>query len=307
MTADQYTNQELFLDVGDGHRVYIHDWGNPEAAIPILYLHGGPGNGCDDSDKTKFDPTSQRVIFHDQRGAGKSTPTGSLENNTSQCLVADITKILDHLRIDQAILTGGSWGSTLALLYGIAEPTRVKGMIIDGVFTATQAEEDWLEDGGWRTFFPEVWEAYSTTVPVEHRERPSAYHFEKALGADETAAKQSAYAYLSMELALLKLDDTIKPTPFDDFDPAAARIEIHYLHNKCFIEENYILNNAAKLPMPIYILQGKYDMVCPPITAHNLHRALPKSNLIWTINGHLKQHEAKNILQLLVGQFNGAN
>src|SRR5689334_16098051 len=114
MTPDEHTNQEFFLDVGDGHRLYVHDWGKSKAKTPIIYLHGGPGNGCDDRDKREFDPKTQRVIFHDQRGAGKSTPEGSLESNTTQHLVQDIEKIAKRLSLDNFVLVGGSWGSTLA-------------------------------------------------------------------------------------------------------------------------------------------------------------------------------------------------
>lgn len=306
MTPDKYTNEEFFLDTGDGHQIYVQDWGNKEVKIPIFLLHGGPGNGVYDNDKEKFDPLTQRVIFHDQRGSGKSLPTGSLEGNTSQLLVEDIEKIVQRLDLEKIILAGGSWGSTLALLYGITHPKRVVGMVIDGVFTSSQDEIDWLDKGKWATFFPDIWQEYQATVPDSYKDNPTKYHFEHAFSDDPETAKKSSYAYLSMELALLKLDQKYTPDPYDKFEPGGGKIEIHYLKNKCFLEEDYILRNAGKLQMPVYMIQGRYDMVCPPQAAFNLSQALPNGEIIWTINGHLKQHESKNILSLLLKKLSEA-
>jgi proline iminopeptidase len=300
MTPDEHTNQEFFLDVGDGHRIYVQDWGKADAKIPIVFFHGGPGNGCDNKDKAKFNPTSQRVIFHDQRGAGKSTPAGGLANNTTQHLVEDIEKLANHLGTKKFILAGGSWGSTLSLVYGITHPERVAGMVIDGVYTATQDEADWFEKGGWRDFFPDAWEEYQATVPGNHKDNPSAYHYHQALTGNTDEVKKSSYAYRAMEISILKLDDRYQPQAFEDFQPCEGLIEMHYLANRCFLQDKYILKNASKLSMPVYIIQGRYDMVCRPRIAYELNKALPNSKLIWTINGHLKQHEAKNIVNLLI-------
>jgi proline iminopeptidase len=305
MNPDEHTNQEFFLDVGDGHQIYVQDWGKKDAKTPILFLHGGPGNGTYENDKDKFDPTTQRIIFHDQRGSGKSLPTGSLDNNTSQQLVDDIEMIALKLGLDKFVLVGGSWGSTLSLLYGIEHPERVIGMVLDGVFTASQAENDWLENGGWSSFFPDIWKEYQDTVPQNYRDNPSKYHFEHVFSDDPEIAKKSSYAYLSMELALLKLDQKYTPDPYDKFELGGGKIEIHYLANGCFLENDYIIKNAGKLTMPVYIVQGRYDMICPPQTAYNLDQKLPYSELIWTINGHLKQHESKNILKILLKQLAG--
>ena len=306
MTPDQYTIKEIFLDVGDGHQLYVHDWGDPTAKTPILVLHGGPGNGCDNKDKLRFDPTSQRVIFHDQRGAGKSLPTGSLKHNTTQNLVEDIEKIIQHMELKMFILIGGSWGSTLALAYSIAYPEHVAAMILNGIFTGTTDELQWLGKGGWREFFPDIWEQYEASVPSEYVKDPTAYHLEKALGNDELAAKKSAYAYQAMESALLKLDDVYTPGDFDTYDLTTIRTEMHYMAHNFFLANNELLQHAAKLTMPIHLLQGRYDMVCRPAAAYRLHQALPNSKLVWTINGHLRQHEAKNMQSLLLDQVLGA-
>jgi proline iminopeptidase len=303
MTPDEFTNQEFFLDVGDGHQIYVHDWGNAQAKTPIVYLHGGPGNGCDNRDKRYFDPQTQRVIFHDQRGAGKSLPSGSLEHNTTDNLVNDLEMLAKRLKLDKFIIVGGSWGSTLALAYGIAHPQRVAGMVLNGIFTGTKAEIDWVDKGGWRDFFPEVWQEYEQSVPSAHKEDPGSYHYKQAFGDDVEAAKRSAYAYIKMELALLKLDEKYLPEDYEKFEPHGALIEMHYLSNNCFLTANYILNNASKLTMPVYLLTGRYDMVCPPRTSYELSQALPQGHLIWTINGHLRQHEAKNIQSLLLDKI----
>lgn len=305
MTPDEFTNQEFFLDVGDGHQLYVQDWGNAHAKMPIVYLHGGPGNGCDDRDKRGFDPKSQRIIFHDQRGAGKSLPSGSLESNTTQHLVSDIERIVERLKLKKFVLVGGSWGSTLALCYGIAHPERVAGMVINGVFTATKAELVWFWDGGWRQFFPDVWQQYLEDTPPEHRQHPAAYHLKTAFGPDTAAAKRSAYAYEKMELALLKLDDHYKPGDYATYEPKVIRTEMHFDNHSFFLPESYILKHAHKLTMQITLLVGRYDMICPPQAAYELDRALPNSQLVWTINGHLRQHEAKNIQQILLKQLLG--
>lgn len=305
MTPDEFTNQELMLAVGDGHSIYVHDWGNPKVKTAVMYIHGGPGNGCTDRDKQKFNPETQRVIFHDQRGAGKSTPAGSLAHNTTADLVADIKKITDELHMDNVVLAGGSWGSTLSLAFAIAHPDRVAGLVIDGVYTATKGEADWFEHGGWREFFPDAWEAYQATVPASDRANPSAYHYKEVQSGDPERVKKAAYAYVGMELAILKLDEQYQNRPYQDFEPAGGLIEMHYLANNCFLPENHIVENASRLTMPVYIVQGRYDMVCRPAVAYALHQKLPNSQLIWTINGHMKQHEAKTVLKILLDQLTG--
>jgi proline iminopeptidase len=303
MTPDEYTNEELSLDVGQEHRIYVQDWGTKAAEIPIFFLHGGPGNGCDDRNKQQFDPSTQRVIFHDQRASGKSLSNGSLDHNTTADLISDIDKIANKLDIDKFLLVGGSWGSTLSLLYGLVNPSKVAGMVIDGVYLATQKENEWLTNGGWKIFFPEVWQEYVAQVPDKYIDRPGDYWFSRLSSADPKVQKLASYTCHKMELALLKLDDRQAAKSYQDYDPSADRIELHYISNHCFIPEGYVLDNATKLNMPIAIIQGRYDMVCPPESAERLHRVLPNSQLVYTINGHLKQHEAKNIQRIFIKQL----
>ena len=286
MTPDEFTIAETFIDVGDGHKLYVQDWGNKKAKLPILFLHGGPGVGVKNKYRQQFEPKIQRVIFFDQRGSGKSLPNGSLKDNTTSELVEDIEKIADGLKLEQFIITGGSWGSCLALAYGLKHPKRIHAMVLRGIFTGSSEEIEWLDKGRFETFFPDVWQKFESSVPASHSSVPTAYHFKRALGSDKLEAKKSAYAYENLEGALLSLDDRYTPGDFDEYDPSGIRIEIHYLVNDCFMPDRYILNNAHKLKMPIWLIQGRYDMVCPPETAYQLHQKLPNSELIWATAGH---------------------
>lgn len=301
MTPDEYTNQELMLDVGDGHTLYVHDWGNPKAKTPIVFLHGGPGTGNKDRYKLRFDPSVHRVIFHDQRGAGKSVPYGSLEHNTTQHLVEDIEKVAVKLKLDTFILTGGSWGSTLALMYALKYPQRVSKLIVTGVFTASKDEIDWLDKGYFRTFYPELWQHFVSSAPKAHQHDPTAYHAKRILGSNEAEATESAMHYSQLESSLMSLDDR-KQLPIDpeDFDPVFTKIEVHYLQNGCFMpEERYILNHASELTMPTWIVQGRFDMVCPPTTAYDLHQRIAGSKLIWTMAGHSNDRSTFDVLSTI--------
>lgn len=303
MTPDEYTNEELMLDVGDGHQLYIQDWGNQQAKTPIIFLHGGPGSGSKDRYKQQFDPETQRVIFFDQRGSGKSTPNGSLQHNTTQDAISDIEKIRQRFGFEQIVLTGGSWGSCLALAYALQHIEQVAGAVLFGIFTGSQAEIDWLDQGHWAAVFPDVWDAYLDATPEASHDDPSHYHFQRILGDDEAAAKASAYTYNNLEGALIQLDDRYMPPTYADFDYLSTRLEVHYLANRCFLPDRYILDNAHTLSMPLYLIQGRYDMVCPAVTAYELNAKLPNSELIWTINGHRNEHEGWNLMRQCLRQL----
>ncbi len=303
MNPDSHTIAEHMLDVGHGHTLYVHDWGNKSAKHPIIFLHGGPGGNTKDKHKTPFDPLTQRVVFFDQRGGGKSLPNGRWHHNTTEELAGDITKIADYLKINMFILTGASWGSTLALYYAIQEPTRVEALVISGVLTGAQNEIDWVDKGMFQAHFPEAWEQYQATVPAEHRADPSAFHFEQAMGNDVEAAKASALAYSTLEGSAISLDDNVIPTNIDDFDPAGILIEMRYLANRCFMPNGYILDSTDKITMPVYIVQGRYDMICPPKTAYTLHKLLPNSSLTWVVSGHKSEHETVTAQRLIYRQL----
>lgn len=306
MNPDAHTNSEQFLSVSHGHQLYVQDWGNPKAKKPIVFLHGGPGGGCKDRHRNHFDPATQRVIFFDQRGSGKSLPKGELKNNTTDDCIADIVTILDHFKIKKAILRGGSWGSTLALAFALKHPKRVEALVIAGIFTGSKSETDWLDNGYYRSFFPDVWERFVAGVPKEHQADPTAYYYQQVMSDDEAAIKKAGHAYEAMEASVLSLnDEAYTPEPLDDYDPSGIRIEMHYLHNLCFMPDNYILDNAHKLKMPIYIIQGRYDSVCPPITAYELAKRAPNTELYWTIAGHRAEHEDGNLVRAILARIAG--
>lgn len=286
MTPDDYTIQEFYLPVGDGHELYVQDWGYTSAKKPILFLHGGPGSGVSNRYKTNFDPRRQRVVFFDQRGSGQSRPFGSLEHNTTDDLIEDIAKILDHLALKSVVITGGSWGACLALAFALKHPRMVDALVLRGIYTGSKRENDWINYGGYRHYFPDVWDAYVAATPAEHKLDPSAYHIPRVLSDDPVAAKQSAYAVSNAEGAVLNLDDRFNAMDFEEFDPTMAKIETYYIHNNCFMPDRHILKNAHKLTMPVWLIQGRYDSVCPPITAYELSKEIPNCELIWTIAGH---------------------
>ncbi len=285
MTPDNHTIEEFRLEVGDGHQLYVQTWGNSKG-IPVFFLHGGPGSGCKDSHKKFFDPKKHYAVFFDQRGCGKSTPYGSLENNTTDKLAEDINKIADRLGLKKVTLTGGSWGSCLALYYAIKNPERVERLVIRGVFTGRKAEVEFLDKGGFKAFYPDAWEAYEQTVPPEHRADPSAYHHKRIAEGSAEEKLISAHAYGTLEGSIVQLDDRSSLTPVEEYDPAGNIIESFYMYNQCFMEDGYILKNASAITVPVAIVQGRYDMICPPVTAYLLHQALPDSSLIWTQAGH---------------------
>ena len=306
MTPDEFTNQELMLGVGNGHTLYVHDWGNPKAKTPIVFLHGGPGGGCHDGYKQRFDPKSQRVIFHDQRGCGRSTPYGSLDHNTTEDLVDDVEKIAARLKLTKFTLTGSSWGSTLALMYALKHPKRIAKLILSGVFTASQSEVDWLDQGYFRIFYPDLWQDFVASVPASQQKDPTTYHAKRILGSDEVKALSSAELYSKLEASLMSLDSRPRPMSRDEtFDPAPAKIETHYMQHNCFLpEDRYVIKNAHKITVPTWIVQGRFDMVCPPITAHELHQRIKDSKLIWTMASHGNDRSTYDVMRTLFLQEN---
>jgi proline iminopeptidase len=305
MKPDSYTIQEIFLDVGDSHKLYIQEWGNPKAKTPIIFLHGGPGDGTSDRVKSRFDPEHQRLIFFDQRGSGNSLPYGELKFNTTTDLISDINKIADKLKLDKFIISGNSWGSLLSLAYALEHPERLIGVVVSGVFLGSRNELDWIAEGGFKNFYPEAWDKLLAQTPKQDQASPLDYHFEQVKSNEFELAKKSAFVYHSLEGSLLRLDDRPMRDDYSKYDPTAAFIAVHYMSNNCFIEDNYILNNAKNINLPVRIIQGRYDMVSPPITAYLLNERLPNSRLSWSINGHIGEHEAANIMKLAYLELSG--
>jgi proline iminopeptidase len=304
MTPDEFTILETFIDVGDNHQLYLQDWGNPKAKNPIIFLHGGPGSGVNNKHRQRFNPYEQRVIFFDQRGCGKSLPYGSLSDNTTDNLVDDIELIAQHRGLEKFVITGGSWGSTLALAYALKYPDRVIAMTLAGIFTGSQAEIDYLDKGDYRVFFPDVWDHYLSQTPKSHQADPTKYHFDRILGDDINALRSSAYLYSNLESSLMSLDDRFTAQEVTDFDAIPTRIEVHYLANHCFMPDRYILDNAHKLTMPIWLVQGRYDVVCPPKIAYELHAKILNSTLIWTMAGHGNDRSNYDVIRTINSTWN---
>ena len=274
--------QEHKLDVGDGHTLHVEECGNAQG-IPILFIHGGPGAGCMSSDRCFFDPERYRIILFDQRGAGRSTPHACLEDNTSGHLVQDIERIREHLNIERWALFGGSWGSTLSLLYAIAHPDKVLGLILRGIFLCRQQDLQWFYQGGASRIFPEYWQTYADFIPKDEQGDYISAYYKRLVGSDELVQMAASKIWSTWEGRCATLHPNKKI--IDHFsDPhnarAIARIEAHYFQNKIFVPDNHILNNMDKLAdIPGTIVHGRYDIICPLDNAVALSAAWPKAQL----------------------------
>lgn len=279
-----------FLKVGDGHEIFYEQSGNPKG-IPVFFLHGGPGAGCGPVHRRYYDPKKFRIVLHDQRGAGRSKPFAEVAGNTTPELVKDIEKLRVHLGIEKFLLVGGSWGSTLGLAYAEAHPERVTGMILRGVFLCTAGEIEHFYGGGTVTYFPEVVEKLWKDVPeMAGKSRPQRL-LSLLLSPDAAVRNRTARAWAGYETKISRLvqSDEAVETSLDSYDPLAfARIENHYLANGCFMPEGQLLRDAGKLrDIPAVLINGRYDVVCPPVNAWRLHQVLPKSRLrIVDASGH---------------------
>lgn len=307
MTPDNNTNQEFLLPVSDGYELYVQDWGNKNAKKPILFLHGGPGYGVKDSHKMRFNPNTQRVIFFDQRGSGKSMPSGSIENNTTQHTIKDMLTIINHLDLKNIILTGSSWGATLALLFALEHPEYVNALAISGIYTARKKEVEYLGKGGYKLHYPDVWDDVLKNTPSDHHDDPSKYHFPRVLSDNTTASKESAAVYINAAIATMSLDDRHLKVDAQNFDHKEVKVEIHYLQNLGFIPEGYILNNAHKITIPVWIIQGRYDFNCPPETAHELSKILPNCNIMFAQSGHGSDRSTYDMMRTVLLQLSQSN
>ncbi|MGD8782982.1 MAG: prolyl aminopeptidase [Thioalkalispiraceae bacterium] len=270
------------LDVTPPHRLYVEESGNPQG-IPVVFLHGGPGSGCEAYHRRFFDPEKYHIILFDQRGSGKSTPHAELENNTTQDLVADIETIRAKLNIDKWVVFGGSWGSTLALVYAQAHPERVFHLILRGIFLCRQKEIDWFYQQGASQIFPDIWEKYLAPIPENERDNLVDAYYKRLTSDDEFTRMQAAKAWSLWEGRTATL--TSRQSVIDHFADAhtalsLARIECHYFKHKSFLSDNQILNNVDKLAdVPGTIVQGRYDIICPMQSAWELHQAWNNSVL----------------------------
>lgn len=271
------------LRVSDLHEIHYEEVGNPKGPA-IVFLHGGPGGGVTPKYRQFFDPRHWRVILFDQRGAGLSTPYADLRENTTWDLVEDTEKLRKHLDIDQWVVFGGSWGSTLALAYAETHPRSVRGLILRGVFLCRKKEIDWFYQDGASKIFPDFWEPYREGIPeLERHDFVSAY-YRRLTHPDQAVRLEAARRWSIWEGStsmLFPSDDLISRFAGDEFALAFARIECHYFMNRAFFPtDNYLIENVHKIRhIPAEIVHGRYDVVCPIESAWELHRAWPEAVL----------------------------
>ncbi|SLN10998.1 Proline iminopeptidase [Aquimixticola soesokkakensis] len=269
------------LDVGDGHSIYVEQCGNPEG-LPVVVLHGGPGGGCSPSMRRYFDPEKYRVILFDQRGCGRSRPTASVEANTTWHLVGDIETIRETLGIAKWLVFGGSWGATLSLIYAQTHPERALGLILRGVFLMTQSELDWFYGGGAGRFWPDTWGNFTRLVPQDEQDDLIAAYHKRLFSGDLSQEIRFGRAWASWENGLASIEsDGLGGEAPADYARTFARLENHYFTHKGFLEvDGQILRDIDRIAhVPGLIVQGRYDMICPPLSAYRLHKAWARSEL----------------------------
>jgi proline iminopeptidase len=267
------------LALSDLHEIYWEESGNPDG-LPVVFLHGGPGAGSAPNHRRFFDPAAYRIMIFDQRGAGRSTPLGEIRDNTTPLLIEDIERLRRHRGIERWLVFGGSWGSTLALAYAQAHPERCLGLVLRGIFLCRQPEIDWFLYG-LRGFFPEAWDAFASHIPeAERGDLLGAYHC-RLMDPDPAVHRPAARAWSVYEgscSTLMPSRETVDYFAGDVVALGLARMEAHYFANRIFLPENALLENVHRIRhLPAVIVQGRYDAVCPIVSAHDLHQAWPEA------------------------------
>jgi len=266
------------LQVDELHTLYWEECGNPEG-IPVLFLHGGPGSGLTATHRRFFDPNDYRIILFDQRGAGKSTPLGERRNNTTQLLIEDIERIRNMLNVPRWLVFGGSWGSTLALAYGQSHPDHCSGFILRGIFLCTSDEIEWFLNGI-KWFYPEVHEEFVSLIPPEERSDVLSAYAKRLFSEDPAIYLPAARAWGRYEGSCLFLQPNnfkmIEQFTSDAVSIGLGRLEAHYFLHHGFFKDNELIRNVHRIQhLPAVIVQGRYDVICPPLSAYRLHQAWP--------------------------------
>ena len=297
--------REYTVGVSNVHTVYVRETGNP-TGVPVVQIHGGPGSQSKESHVGLFDLDVFRVIQIDQRGCGRSTPLGEIQENTTQDLIEDMERVREYLNIDQWIVSGASWGSTLALLYAEAYPERVRGLFVRSIFLARKQDIDWLHTGV-AEFFPDLWEIRKQQMQElgVTADQLSAKLFEMLQSEDIAVQKKAVAIYASWEVNFLNLENRFMiPTP-DEVDEEYIPGNLVYHHydvNGFFVKENQILANVDKIrDIPTVIVHGRYDMICRPSQAYELYQELTYATLeITNFDGHTFGGETKRLMRYLV-------
>ncbi|MFO7855006.1 MAG: prolyl aminopeptidase [Paracoccaceae bacterium] len=268
------------LEVPGGHDLYVEQCGDPRGKA-VLVLHGGPGGGCSPGMRRFFDPVRWRTVLFDQRGCGRSRPHSALTANTTWDLVADIERIREKLRIEKWTVFGGSWGATLALLYAEAHPDRVDALVLRGVFLMMKREIDWFYGGGAGQFRPEPWRRFVEAIPEEERDDLVAAYHRRLTSADLMEQTRFARLWAGWEASCATLRGGAGPGPDGAYARAFSRIESHYFVHQGWLEDDgQILRDADRLEgIPGHVVQGRYDLICPPLSAHRLAAAWKDAKL----------------------------
>lgn len=270
------------LSLDSGHEMYWEQSGNPDG-VPVLFLHGGPGAGANAAHRRFFDPDFYRIVIFDQRGAGRSKPYAELKDNTTWHLVDDMAALRRHLGIDRWLIFGGSWGSTLALAYGMTHPGHCAGFVLRGVFLGAADEMDWFLNG-MQVVFPEAWRAFTGFLPEDEQSDVLEGYYRRLTDPDPMVhlpAARSWNRYETVCSTLLAEKEDGAPSSGGPQSLALARIEAHYFKNGMFLEDDYLLSNIDKVrDVPAVIVHGRYDMICPIITADKLATAWPKAEYV---------------------------
>lgn len=272
---------QTVIPVTTTHSIYVEECGNPHG-MPVIFLHGGPGSGCNPAQRRFFDPDHYRIILFDQRGCGRSQPAGETKENNTQALVADIETIRHYLQIERWHVFGGSWGSTLALAYANTHPSPVVSLTLRGIFLSRPHEIRWFL-GQVALFFPEVWQTLLAPVPTSHRENVLDYYASLVFDEDLSISIPAAIRWNAFEASIMSLIPKMDSAEVNGaVELARARVQIHYIQHLCFVDGDEMLQTAAKqlATIPTTIVQGRYDMVCPPQTAWELAQALPHASLV---------------------------
>lgn len=276
------------ISVDSLHELHVEECGS-RAGVPVVFIHGGPGAGFEPYHRRFFDPARYRVVLYDQRGAGRSTPHASLDRNSTPDLVADLERIRESLGIERWVLFGGSWGSTLALVYAETHPQRALALILRGIFLCRPWEIRWFYQDGANRVFPDYWEEFLAPIPAEERHDLLQAHYRRLTGGDETARLASAKAWSVWEgrTATLKPNEAVVSFFSEPHTALSlARIEAHYFAHDSFLEPDQILRDAGRLrDIPGVIVHGRYDIVCPFQSAYDLHRRWPQATLALIADG----------------------
>ena len=271
---------QQYLKVSPLHQLYIEQCGN-EQGIPVIFLHGGPGSGCREQHRCYFDPAIYHIILFDQRGCGRSKPQGELKDNNTLALVEDINTIRKHLGISQWLVFGGSWGATLGLVYAKQYPKQVLGMILRGVFLGRAQDINWVyTNKGAAQIYPEAWQAFVDELPLNQQQNPLKAIYQQLIDSDEQTSRNAYNRLQQWESSILNIQPSIPASKGDTINKTPSIIQLHYSMNHCFIEQSPILEQINRVDeIPINIIQGRFDFVCPVEQAWQLAYHCPQATL----------------------------